>query len=158
MKKLCSRALFLALALSATPALADGLMQTSPGAACLSNDADAKITGNGYRQNQGTGVATLYCPIVREESSTLSQTGHVWVTDRHYSENVCCSSRSKNPGGNALRFTANECSTGVNGGVALAFTGPVMAGSWEHRFYQCSLPGTYEGNASEVLTFRSKEL
>jgi len=159
MKKLCTSLLSLGmLALAVTPALADGGMKTYPAANCVSNDADVRVTGNGYDQNAGTGAATLICPITREESSTLNQTGTVWVTDRHYSENVCCSSRSKNPGGNALRFTATECSSGVNGGVALGFVGPVMAGTWEHRFFQCTVPGTYEGNRSQVLTYRQQEL
>jgi hypothetical protein len=160
MKKLCTRvfALGMLLAVAAPAAFADGGMKTYPAANCVSNDPDYWTTSYAYGRNNGTGAATLYCPIVREESSLLTQAGTVWVTDRHYSENVCCSSRSKNPGGNALRFTADQCSSGVDGGVALAFSGPVMAGSWEHRFFQCTLPGTYEGNASEVLTYRSQEL
>ena len=159
MKKLCTRVLAASLLLAtAAPMALAGDMKTYPAAACVSNDADIAVDGNAYKQNNGAGAATLICPIVRDPSSSLSQVGTVWVTDRHYSENVCCSSRSKNPGGNALRFTADECSSGVNGGVALGFAGPVMAGTWEHRFFRCVLPGTYEGNASELLTYRSQEL
>jgi hypothetical protein len=160
MKKFCARVFTLGVLLTTTAplAFADGGMKTYPAANCVSNDPDYWTTSYGYARNNGTGELLMYCPIVRDASSSLSQTGTVWVTDRHYSEDVCCSSRSKNPGGNALRFTSDECSSGVNANVALSFSGPVMAGTWEHRFYQCTVPGTYEGNASEVLTYRSQEL
>src|SRR2546422_969778 len=103
MNKLCTRVLTLGMLLATTApaAFADNVMKTYPGMSCISSDPDYAATGYGYGRNNGTGEITLYCPIVRDASSTLSQTGTVFVNDRHYSENVCCSSRSKNPGGNA---------------------------------------------------------
>jgi hypothetical protein len=135
-------------------------MKTLPGAACVATSAtQPTVTTNAEAENRAASALTFICPIVRGE---LELTGlndaSVWVHDRHYNSNVCCSSRSKDPGGQSVKFTSDKCSAGVETSKKLDFAGPVPSGTWSARFFLCTVPGLYQGNASAVLAYRSKEL
>jgi hypothetical protein len=154
-KSLSTVALSLGLAL---PALAAPL-QNYPGAMCVPVSGAARVTANGHAENGAAATATLLCPVVRENPLSMGNAnGDIWLTDAHYSGNICCSSRAKDPGGQPVRFTSDKCTTGVQGNVSLNFSGPAASGTWSSRFYLCTVPGTYSGNASAVLAYRSEPL
>ncbi len=148
------------LMLFATPALALNEMLTFAGSQCASTTAtQPTVTGNAEASNTSASALTFICPLVRSPANLIDQaTGSIWVNDAHYSSNVCCSLRSKDPGGQSVITTASSCSTGVDASVKLDFVSAIPSGTWSTRFYRCTVPGTYSGNASSVLAYRAAQL
>ncbi len=142
----------LALAFVATTAWAGS---TYPGANCLATSGTATFDTDAHAENASSS-ATLYlvCPVVDPDVTTPSTTAAVWVTDLHYSSNVCCDARVKNTG-SSVSVSSQVCSTGsASTYQGLAPTPPSMSYTFTHRYYYCSVPATYSGNRSEIRTYR----
>ena len=69
---------------------------------------------------------------------------------------MCCSSRAYNPGG-SFRFSSSVCSSGEHNYQALHLTGPSLAGTWDDRFFLCSVPQIETYDVSGIISYRSRE-
>ena len=148
------RTFFITLALAAvTPALAGS---TYPGAACEAySGGTLAFDLNGHIENASTtSTLNLICPITDPNVTSPSTDSVVWVTDMHFSSNVCCDSRVKNTGSSVV-VSSQSCSTGTNAAAqSLAPVPPAMAYTFSHRFLYCSVPASYQGSRSELRTYR----
>lgn len=128
---------------------------TYPGMMCeLYSSGNPTIDSNGHVENPSVVTQTLICPVASDPTIETTVSPSVFVTDRHYSSNVCCSSRAKNTG-SSLWFSSNACSSGSStSSQGLTPTPPSTNYTYTHRFYQCSLPPVYSGNRSEIRTYR----
>lgn len=127
---------------------------TYPGTMCQSLDGTAlAIDSNAHLENPAAGAKTVLCPVVGDP--LLGSASHdLFVTDQHFSEDVCCSARAKNTG-SSVWFSSNECSSGTNSGYQeVSPVPPDVNYTFTHRFYQCSVPGVYMGIRSEIRTYR----
>jgi hypothetical protein len=128
---------------------------TYPGSMCraLSGSAMA-IDSNAHLENPSAATETVICPVVGDPLFE-SASADLFVTDQHFSEDVCCSARAKNTGV-SVWFSSNDCSAGTNAASqTLSLTPPDEMGfTFTHRFYQCSVPAPYLGVRSELRTYR----
>ncbi|MCC6556572.1 MAG: hypothetical protein IT372_26735 [Polyangiaceae bacterium] len=150
-----------ALALVALgPLAAHAENQMNPGSMCVSGTPTnaADIDAYGQARNSSSSSMTLVCPVVRAELGPLAAlSAKVFVTDNHYTQDVCCSARTKNAGqSNSLFVSAEDCtpanSTGANMSLDMFVAGG--GGTWDYHFIMCPLPPTYSGNASVIQGFR----
>lgn len=128
---------------------------TYPGMMCQRvGGGNATSYSNGHAQNLTNGTQYLECPIVDDPTGVSTVDPVIFVTDRHETSNVCCSSGLKHVS-TSLFFGANDCSSGSS--TSYQHLSPVHVvnffGSWAHRYYRCSLPGVDDG-VSEVRTYR----
>lgn len=153
-----SRALFAALALVAVAGPAWAVQSQQPGAACVRDTGGTfDVDSYGHAENTSSS-STLYlvCPIPTNDPSSASipSSSDIWVTDLHYTSDVCCSQRRMNPIG-GLSASSSVCSTGSSSSYqALNTTPPSANGTWDVRFEYCSVPASYSGNVSEVRSYR----
>ena len=144
-------AVFLSLLM---PQFAAAEAQHFPGAACLPDSHKDNFSRiySGKIKNTSTGVATYTCAghipwsIYRQKVD-----GYVWVEDRHYSKNATCVLKTRYPNGAGYRTsTRNSANTGYK---KLSFSS-IWNNSQGSTFIRCSLPGTYNGYTSRIVSYR----
>lgn len=144
------------LTFGAAVAHAADLVKFYPGMMCSSNTSTT-INGRAGRINPGAGSVALTCPLVRERFGVPFE-ALIGVFDQHFTQDVCCSSRSANTVSGPFRFTADQCSSGTSGTPQLlSFTGPDLAVGWDYRWLECSVPATYSGQPSGISAYWSVE-
>lgn len=134
--------------------VADAATTTYPGSMCQATDGSTlTIDGNSHLENQLAGAKTVHCPVIGDPL-VLSGSANPFVTDQHFTEDVCCSARAKNTG-SSVWFSSDVCSAGTNSDAQkLNITPPDVNYTYTHRFYQCTIPGVYMGVRSEIRTYR----
>lgn len=144
------------LAFGSAVAHATDLVKFYPGATCSSESSTAMDWRAG-RMNPGTASVALVCPLVRERFGVPFE-AVVGTVDQHFTEGVCCSSRSANTVSGPFRFTATQCSSGTNPTPQLlSFSGPDLAYGWDYRWLECSVPAVYSGQRSGLSAYWSVE-
>jgi hypothetical protein len=136
--------------------VASAAPQTFPGAMCVSaSSAAVTPTTSGQAKNGSAASMSMVCPVVRDLASlsTGNASGHIYVSDGHFNQNVCCSSRVRIPSNGSLLTTASKCSSGVQANFLMTFAGPVQANSLAYRFYLCSVPGIYQPTPTSPASF-----
>jgi hypothetical protein len=131
------------------------------GAMCVAANVDVPVditTLGGIQNTSASQPMTLVCPVVRGGfGPTGGMIGRAFVVDNHYTEDVCCSARSRNAGSTSFLFSADDCSTGVNSYVSLDMVVSSNIGTWDYRYLLCTLPPKYLNNASGISGFRGTE-
>jgi hypothetical protein len=136
-----------------------------PGALCQSETNTQSIVRNlkGMMVNTGTDPQTWICPIVRDRPDSIEDATIV-VRDRNAVEgdpnaDVSCTLFSRTPTGQLVASEA-QGSTGT-GIVALKYgVGDPNIDSNPgdgHYYFRCTIPGTFEGRGSGVVSYRVKE-
>jgi hypothetical protein len=146
---------------------ADDDKKNYPGAACLagSPSADTNISRPpflGRAFNRSTATTPFVCPAIKDASSIAG--GYVWVIDQNPGTNqpVQCS-LSLGATDTTYVYTSTVQTDPLGGGtfsssspVKLTFS-PIAALSDSFYFLRCSVPGTYNGAQSGVLTYQIDE-
>lgn len=144
------------LTFGAAAAHAADLVKYYPGVMCSSDSSTASDWRAG-RMNPAAGSVDLICPIVRERIGVPFEAA-IGALDQHYTQELCCSSRSANAISGPFRFTATQCSSGTNGTPQLlVFNGPDLAYGWDYRWLQCNVPAVYSGQRSGISAYWSVE-
>lgn len=144
------------LTFGAAAAHAVDLVKFYPGVMC-SSDTSTTSDWRAGRVNPGAGSVQLTCPLVRERFGVPFE-ALIGAIDLHFTEEVCCSSRSANTVSGPFRFTATQCSSGTSATPQLlSFTGPDLAFGWDYRWLSCNVPATYSGQQSGISAYWSVE-
>lgn len=127
-----------------------------PGVMC-SSDMNTTPDWRAGRTNPGAVSVQLICPLVRERIGVPFE-ANIGAIDQHYTQDICCSSRSANTVSGPFRFSATQCSSGTSGTPQLlSFTGPDLAYGWDYRWLDCNVPATYSGQQSGISAYWSVE-
>ena len=155
---------FSMLAAASVPALANDA-KTLPGAACQpksSSPTTFELNSSGQLINTSTTDLTVICPIVRDVMAANSSNGiskaQVHVIDRNVDRRFTCTLRSH------ATTTTGSGSSSLNTGNSFASAdvqvlgyGNLASSANGYYFFECTIPGTYNGSLSSIVTYNWNE-
>jgi hypothetical protein len=83
-----------------------------------------------------------------------SGTPIVFVTDQNFNTNVCCSSRLKNTSQSVISGGTTRTSGTDSTSQPISLMNPATSGTFTHRWLQCDVPPMFNGQFSEIRTYR----
>lgn len=134
-------------------------MDNAPASLCVPVEgSNLTVNASGLLVNKSAAAASAVCPTARKVvggSFTSHYRATVWAVDEHPSQNVCCRTYTKNPGG-AVKEGAQVCTSGTSTTYQTLELPEVVDGyTWSHFFVQCTVPPAYGTAYSRLVTFRS---
>lgn len=131
--------------------------KTYPGAMCMEqNLTSITLDSSGRAMNTDSATMTWVCPIVREWMSGYIYSATVYVLDQHYSDNVSCTLYSRTTGGSKTDYVSASSSGSSSAATSLSYS-TVAASTNGYYHLLCTVPGTYSGNTSGVVSYLIKE-
>lgn len=122
--------------------------------------ADPAYSQGAISNPSSTSWMYVTLPLVND-TYTQIEASWVRVLDRHYNSNVSCSVNSAYWNNTHDTFYgswgANRASTGSSDNVQVLDTGTATGGSTRHYFMKCSIPPTYSGNRSYIVSYQAGE-
>ena len=151
-------------------------ISTAGVAAADTDSADSKIYSGSFCTNPKTTAISIWrgrtfndassgnwvgCPFVRDIVG-WGGTASAWVkvVDRHYSDDVSCALWSQNVDSSDgwSGYVVSQNSSGASNGVqTLTFPGLSNYSASSSYVMECWMPGTYAGNASQIVAYSVTE-
>ncbi|MDS4022870.1 MAG: hypothetical protein RKR03_20535 [Candidatus Competibacter sp.] len=155
---------FSMIAAASVPAMANDA-KTLPGAACQpkSNSPTAfEISSSGQLINTSTTDLTVICPIVRDVMAANSSNGinkaQVHVIDRNVDRPFTCTLRSyATSTGSYGSSTQNTGNSFASANVQILGHGNLASSADGYYLFECTIPGTYNGTRSSIVTYNWNE-
>ena len=150
----------LALLVMGTTAAQAVEVQTFPGSSCQASGSAQDLYYSGVAvANRGAGTRSAVCPIVRANPLAGWSKIHVYVRDRHSSQNITCVAEARDPSGTAGTGWSETKSTAGEGNQVLVFGAPGVAPPNGGPYVVvCSLPPMEEVNQpSYISSYRIAE-
>lgn len=128
---------------------------TYPGAECRQESGGTPTVDAYGRLSNTSSSSTLnvVCPVAADPTTTSSAAA-IFVVDQHYSSNISCTARYFNSGGSWGASSTVSSSGSSATYQSLTPTEPAYAYTFTSRFFYCSVPATYSGNASTIQLYR----
>ena len=139
-----------------------------PASSCVKVSGSTPALSFSRLFNPGTGRMGLDCPVVHDNPLRSIQDGYVDVIDQNFANNttnnpdtqVCAELVSLSQAFSStitFRSTGRKCSTGANSvSQRLSFGGLPTNGN-AHYYYSVTIPGTFNGQRSGIVTYRVDE-
>ncbi|MGZ3461529.1 MAG: hypothetical protein ACXU86_23815 [Archangium sp.] len=149
-------AVLITLPLMVAPTALASTAHTSSGSICQPNWGSPAISyfQSGRAFNTTTSTSTFVCPLERHDADNSSEQLAVWVytISAYYNNPVCCTAKVVNVYGNAVASSGSVCATysDPTATQTLYLSTPNVSTSVDSLEVLCTVPGTYDGNASSV--------
>lgn len=130
-----------------------------PGSMCVpwnSNQPVPLLNCSAIENPSSTTVLRVDCPVIGNGLST--QSAWMRVRDRNYDENVCATLITiyASKDGFAGWSSPQTCSSGTNKAAQGFYFGSLTGASNAHHYLSCSIPPTYRGNRSSIISYAVK--
>ena len=100
-------------------------------------------------------------PVINDHVNNGILRSYVRVIDRHYSEDIRCRIMSaywSNANDSVYgSWGAYKYSDGSSNNQQVLSTGGVYSSMIRHEFFNCRIPGTYQGNSSYIISYEVHE-
>lgn len=131
--------------------------KTFPGAMCMEQNLNSiTLDSRGRAMNTDADEMTWVCPIVREWMSGTLSSASVYVLDQHHTDDVSCTLYSHTTGGSSTDYASGSTS-GTSGSAKTSSISSLGASTNGYYYLLCTVPGTYSGNMSGVVSYHVKE-
>jgi len=132
-----------------------------PGAKCVVRSGPAAGFGvDGSINNPGASLQTLICPGDTLDLAT-NVTSKISVTDNTTTDEVCCSTRTRNANGGTITTGTEACTilstTGADQFLVPGDVGPV-SGTFNYHWVQCTVPAISGAARSSVNGYRITDI
>lgn len=132
-----------------------------PGAKCVVRSGPAAGFGvDGSINNPGASLQTLICPGDTLDLAT-NVTSKISVTDNTTTDEVCCSTRTRNANGGTITTGTEACTilstTGADQFLVPGDVGPV-SGTFNYHWVQCTVPAISGTSRSSVNGYRITDI
>jgi len=130
-----------------------------PGSMCVPRDSNQPVpllNQSALLNPNSTTRLKVDCPVIGNGHSTKS----AWmrVRDRHYDEDVWAvlvTIYASGPGFAGWSSPA-QSSSGTNRSAQVFYFGSLTGASNAHHYFSCSIPPTYRGNMSSIISYAVK--